>query len=349
MANLSTSYSPKEFQLAIAHEAAVGTASSTDADYILINIDSIEMPSLNPQQVLDVRHGAGRTLKEVDVFLSNKLTVKEISFSGIADATVLPKLVKNITQDASTFAIEAAYEPEERKVGDTTLADGSTTIPADTGTFSVLVQSPEANNSMLFTGCVLTSLTLNGDISEESGRIKMSGTFKTGMIPSFTSNLAPTSTAHFNTNFFTTDYADDSVTTDADIVIAGVTSPILKSFSCVIENDAQFMGFDQNGNYQIIARALPEVAVTFDAVVKYDADTDGLVASFESQDGSSTVVNTLTAKTDVGGDVPRNIDLSIPKAILTDVSFSEEEAMFLSVSTKAVAGTSGNLIGITIQ
>lgn len=342
MANLSTSYSPKEFQLAIAHEATVGTASSTDADYILINIDSIEMPSLNPQQVLDVRHGAGRTLKEVDVFLSNKLTVKEISFSGIADATVLPKLVKNITQDASTFAIEAAYDPTDIKVGDTT-------ANADTGTFSVLVQSPEANNSMLFTGCVLTSLTLNGDIAEESGRIKMSGTFKTGMIPSFTSNLAPTSTAHFNTNYFTTDYADDAVTTDADIVIAGVTSPILKSFSCVVENDAQFMGFDQNGNYQIIARALPEVAVTFDAVLKYDADTDGLVASFESQDGSSTVVNTLTAKTDVSGDVPRNIDLSIPKAILTDVSFSEEEAMFLSVSTKAVAGTSGNLIGITIE
>lgn len=342
MANLSTSYSPKEFQLAIANEGTVGTASSTDADYILINIDSIEMPSLNPQQVLDVRHGAGRTLKEVDVFLSNKLTVKEISFSGIADATVLPKLVKNITQDASTFAIEAAYDPTDIKVGDTT-------ANADTGTFSVLVQSPEANNSMLFTGCVLTSLTLNGDISEESGRIKMSGTFKTGMIPSFTSNLAPTSTAHFNTNYFATDYADDAVTTDADIVIAGVTSPILKSFSCVIENDAQFMGFDQNGNYQIIARALPEVAVTFDAVLKYDADTDGLVASFESQDGSSTVVNTLTAKTDASGDVPRNIDLSIPKAILTDVSFSEEEAMFLSVSTKAVAGTSGNLIGITIE
>jgi len=342
MANLSTSYSPKEFQLAIAHEGTVGTASSTDAEYILINIDSIEMPSLNPQQVLDVRHGAGRTLKEVDVFLSNKLTVKEISFSGIADATVLPKLVKNITQDASTFAIEAAYDPTDIKVGDTT-------SNADTGTFSVLVQSPEANNSMLFTGCVLTSLTLNGDIAEESGRIKMSGTFKTGMIPSFTSNLAPTSTAHFNTNYFTTDYADDAVTTDADIVIAGVTSPILKSFSCVIENDAQFMGFDQNGNYQVIARALPEVAVTFDAVVKYDADTDGLVASFESQDGSSTVVNTLTAKTDVSGDVPRNIDLSIPKAIITDVSFSEEEAMFLSVSTKAVAGTSGNLIGITIE
>ena len=67
MANLSAAFSPKEFELAIAHEATVGTASSTVGDYILINIDSIEMPSLNPQQVLDIRHGAGRTLKEVDI------------------------------------------------------------------------------------------------------------------------------------------------------------------------------------------------------------------------------------------------------------------------------------------
>lgn len=339
--NLKTSYSPKEFELAIAHEATVGTASSTVGDYILMNIDSIEMPSLNPQQVLDVRQGAGRTLKAVDVFLSNNLTVKEISFSGIADATVLPKLIKNITQDASTFAIEAAYSPEELKVGGTQI--GGSTTPADTGTFSVLLNVPEADNSMLFTGCVLTSLTLSGDISEESGRIKMSGTMKTGMKPSFASNLNPSSTAHFNTNYFTTDYGDDA-DTNAVTTIAGITDPVMKSFSCTIENDAQFMGFNAAGDYQIIARALPEATATFDSVIKYDADTDGLIASFEGQ-STSTVVNTLTAK----DSVTRNVDFSIPKAIITDVSFSEEEAMFLSVSTRAVAGTSGNLIGITIQ
>ena len=341
--NLKTAYSPKEFELAIAHEAVVGTASSTDGDYKLINIDSIEMPALNPQQVLDVRHGAGRTLKAVDMFLNNNLTVKEISFSGVADATILPKLVKNITQDGSADGISsilAAYNPDEIKVGDST---GSGATDLDTATFSVLLNVPESSNSMLFTGCVLTSLTLNGDIAEESGRIKMSGTFKTGMKPAFNSNLNPTSTTHFNTNYFTTDYGDDA-DTNAVTTIADVTEPILKSFSCTIENDAQFMGFNAAGDYQIIARALPECIVTFDSVVKYDADTDGLVASFEQQ-STSTVANTLTAK----DSVTRNVDFSIPKAIITDVSFSEEEAMFLSVSTRAVAGTSGSLIDITIE
>ena len=51
MANLKASFSPKEFELAIAHEETVGTATSTLTNFKLLNIDSIEMPSLNPQQV----------------------------------------------------------------------------------------------------------------------------------------------------------------------------------------------------------------------------------------------------------------------------------------------------------
>ena len=105
------------------------------------------------------------------------------------------------------------------------------------------------------------------------------------------------------------------------------------------------MGFNAAGNFQIIARALPEASVTFDSVIKYDADTDGLAANFEGQDGSSTVANTLTGK----DGATRNVDISIPKSVITDVSFSEEEAMFLSVSTRGVAGTSGNLVAFTIQ
>tara|TARA_A100001011_G_scaffold322101_1_gene343328 strand:+ start:203 stop:1210 length:1008 start_codon:yes stop_codon:yes gene_type:complete len=335
MANVKTSFSPKEFELAIAHEETIGTATSTLTNFKLLNIDSIEMPALNPQQVLDVRHGAGRTLKTVDMFLSNNLTVKEISFTGVADATVLPLLLKNITQtsNVASLHIPASYDPSELKVGD---AGGD----SGTSTFSVLLNVPESSNSMMFTGCVLTSLTLNGDIGEESGRIKMSGTFKTGKKPSFTDNNNPSDTSHFNTNYFVTDYEG----TNAAQVIAGVTSPIMKSFSCTLENDAQFMGFDSSGNYQIIARALPEAIVNFESVVKYDSDTDGLVATFEQQ-STSTVANTLTAK----DGATRNIDFSIPKAIITDVSFSEEEAMFLSVSTRAVAGTSGNLVAFTIQ
>jgi len=338
MANSKVSFSPKDFQLAIAPETAAGTAiqAAGNGTFNYINIDSIEFPSLNPQQVLDVRHGTGRTLKAVDMFLTNKLTVKEISFSGIADDTILPVLLQNITQEtSSTYDIEFDYEPTEIKVGDV--------YSDNTGTFTVLIESPQSGYQMLFGGCVLTSLTISADIGEESGRVKFSGTFKSGMVPDLSpTDLAPSNgTAHFNSNYFMSDYGDAG-DPGADTTIAGIADPILKSFSFTLENDAQFMGFDAAGSYQVIARALPEVSATFEASIKYDDETARLVEDFNNQ-STGTVANTLAALTSS----TRNVGVSMPTSIITDVSFSEEEAMFLSVSSKAVAGTSGNLVSIT--
>ena len=208
MAISATSVSPKDFQLGIIKEATAGTAVTSSMN--LINIDSLELPALNPLQVTDVRHGTGRTLKQVDTFASNKVTVKEISFSGIADSTILPILLENITQDSSgvgasgddLYEVLNNYEPSAIDIGTTTDTDNSMT-------FTVAVDNAvNSDYSMVFKGCVLTSLTVNGDIGEESGRVKMSGTFKTGMVPDLSPSSAPTfgSTAHFNNNYFVTDF-----------------------------------------------------------------------------------------------------------------------------------------------
>jgi hypothetical protein len=339
MADLAEGFSPKQFQLAIAAEAdGIGGGEATDADYKFINIDSIEFPSLNPQQVLDVRHGAGRTMKAVDMFLSNKLTVKEISFSGIADATILPMLLSNITTDASSaYEIAFNYAGIDLSYGDS--------VSDNTKTFAVVVITPEAAQQMYFKGCFLTSLTISGDVGEEAGRLKISGTFKSGCIPALNdTSIVPThDRASFNTNYFMTDYGD-SGSTNAVTTIAGISDPVMKSFSLTIENDVVMSGYDTSGNFQQMHRGIPEVAVTFDAVVKYDGDTDNLIQTFGEQ-STSTVANTLTAE----DGVTRNVDISLPTCIITDVSFSEEDAMFLSVSSKAVAGTSGNIVSITIQ
>lgn len=336
MATLAEGFSPKQFQLAIASEDdGIGSGNDADGDYKFINIDSIEMPALNPNQVLDVRHGVGRTLKETDMFLSNKLTVKEISFSGVADDTILPMLLTNITgQTSSPYLIEGDFAGIDLQDGDL--------VSDNTKTFAVVVITPEAAQQQYFKGCVLTSLTISGDIGEESGRLKISGTFKSGHVPALDdTSIVPThDRTSFNNNYFITDYATGEV--GAVTTPFGLTDPVLKSFSLVIENDAIFTGYDSSGNFQQIHRAIPEVSVTFDAVLKYDGTSDNLIQSFETQ-STSTVATTLTAATAS----TRNIGISIPKSILTDVSFSEEDAMFLSVSSKAVAGTSGNLLSIT--
>jgi hypothetical protein len=339
MAISTTSVSPKDFQLAFIKEATAGTA--VVASMNLINIDSIEMPTLNQLQVTDVRHGAGRTLKQVDAFTTNQLTVKEISFSGIADKVVLPLLLENITQDVEggddLYEILNNYEPGG-------IALGTTQVSDNTSTFTVVIDNPvvvgsgsDTARSMIFKGCVLTSLTINADIGEESGRVKMSGTFKSGSMPDLTptsgeSNL-PTfgDTAHFDDNYFMSDFSTTTV--------AGVSECVMKSFSFTLENDAQFMGHDADGNYQIIQRALPEVIATVDTVVKYDGKTANLINAFDSQSlGGAAGHVDIDLQMATG---TNKIGIDIDHTMITDVSFSEEEAMFLSVSQKAIADATG--------
>lgn len=346
MAISTTSVSPKDFQLAFVKEATAGTA--VVASMNLINIDSIEMPTLNQLQVTDVRHGTGRTLKQVDAFTTNELTVKEISFSGIADKVVLPLLLENITQDVAgaddLYEILNNYEPSG-------IALGTTAVSDNTSTFTVVIDNPvslssdSTSRSMIFKGCVLTSLTINADIGEESGRVKMSGTFKSGSVP----DLTPTSgesnvpsfgnTAHFDDNYFMSDFSTTTV--------AGVSECVMKSFSFTLENDAQFMGHDASGNYQVIQRALPEVIATVDTVVKYDGKTANLVNAFDSQSlgGESGHVD-IDLQMASG---TNKIGIDIDHTMITDVSFSEEEAMFLSVSQKAIADATGTNKFFTIK
>ena len=109
-------------------------------------------------------------------------------------------LLENITQDASgAYEIAFNYAGIDLSYGDS--------VSNNTKTFAVVVVTPEAAQQMYFKGCLLTSLTISGDIAEESGRLKISGTFKSGCIPALNdTSIVPThDRASFNTNYFMTD------------------------------------------------------------------------------------------------------------------------------------------------
>ena len=225
-------YSPSEFKLAIKASSTIGTANVSSMN--LVNVDSVTLPALNPNQTLDVRSGDGRTAKVADAYTSEKHTTKEISFSGTADTTVLPLLLQNIVTTAvgsspASYDVAYNYSPPEIQDG----ASGS--ILTDV---TVAVISPEAGNdhSIIFPGCCLTSLSLTGDMGDEGGRIKMSGTFKTGFTPSYAQNKPTSMTAHGSTYYYLTDFTTTRT-------VAGVANSVISSLAINLENDAVFQGY----------------------------------------------------------------------------------------------------------
>ena len=330
--------SPQEFKLAFKPETTIGTANV--ATMQLINVDSVETPALNITQVLDVRTGSGRTAKTTDMFTDEKGTVKEISFSGIADTTVLPILLQAITTTAvgsspASYDIAGAYTPPEIQFG----ASASDNL----NTFTVAISHPEAGNdhSMVFKGCVLTSLSLSGSMATQSGRISMSGTFQTRSLGVY-NNARPTSTSAFGSTFYNMSTFGESSNQTNGVRVAGIDDCVMSDFTLNIENPSEFVGFDSDGNPQAIARAIPEVSVTFDATIKADDNTSGLHASLVA--GATNLTTELTNHATFAS--ATTFGIKIANSVLTSVELSPATAMFYAISTKAVTDGSADLIQI---
>ena len=321
-------FSPKEWEVWILGESALGTAVTHASNMYQLDVDGISMPSLNVNQQLDVRSGVGRTLKTKDFYQDNNLRVVEISLSGRFHDDVIHKaLFENITSETGEdFTVPSGYTPEALQYGESETA-------ADYDTFTLVLKSPDPtgnSKNIELPGCVVTNLTLSSDMGTDGGQYKWSATIQTGCACDF----AETTDAG-NTNYLNTDFFKLSSATATEVLNAAAA---LNSFTLTIDNPAVFSGtrLDAAG-YDTINRAA-ECSVTLDCQVKYDANTDEFINVFDTQTGAFTTNYPfkLTASS-AGG-------IQIDNAVITNVALSEGDLMMLDVSMKAVDDGSDALL-----
>jgi hypothetical protein len=337
-------FSPKQFQLAIQGEAAIGTAD-VDGNMNLVNIDSISMPSLNLTQVFDVRSGSGGRVADVDdILIDEKGVTKEITFSGVFDQTIAPVLLNNIcggaTVSSDLITIPYNYQPDELQTGASGDATKTLTLAIVNPKTSVDNGSNYVNRSMIFAGCVITSLSITGDMSNESGRLKFSATARTGYLSNFTE--ADPSVAAAFTAYGTSFYSLATLSGGVKRTIAGAADSVIQSFSLNIENPTEFVGQSTNGNPDAIVRAIPEISVTLDATVKYDSNS---ASYFEAQKANTDVISNLANDATIGSATSFGFIGSYGR--ITSVAYNEANAMMLDVSTKFFASAANPLIAIT--
>jgi len=337
MAINTAAFSPKQFQVLIAEQDDFGAIEAAGENaYHALDVDSVGFPSLNPTQVLDVRSGS-RVLQKEDFFQDVKASVKEISVSGTATTNALDMLLENIMGEAEgsasgvySFASNAGVQ----SVGKTDTGQAGTLL-------SVILSSPLSNSDLAFKDCVVTSLTLNGDVGTEGGRVKFSVTFQTGTLAEDLSDESISVDTAFaaSENYFMSGWSDTSYRK-----MYGVDDLVLSSFSLTLENPATFSGLVSTG-YEIVSRA-GEFSAVLDATAKYDANTEPLIASFNNQTqqgataAQASIMNNDASLTDGA------FGISLPKSILTNVAFNEADVMMLDISVKAVGDGSNALVEV---
>ena len=330
MAINAKAYSPKQFSFLIAEQDDFGTLNAdsggSSTNWTAVDVDSIGSPSLNLNQTLDVKTGS-RVLQASDFFQDKIGKVIEISVSGTATTEVLDLILGNITQgDTSPYLLQCSS-------GSQTLTTGTEDQTANQ-ILSIFFKTPATGHGLAFKDCFCTSISFNGDAGTEGSRIKFSATFKTGSLPTLNSGDLSIDQVITSNNYFMSNWVSDYR------VLANVSDVLVNSFSLNIENDMSFMGITSTG-YESCAR-VGEISATADFNVKYDDNTDVLFENFHDQVSGAANGEGQTLMSTDNTPSDGEFEFKFAKSVMTNVAFSEGDAMALDVSVKAVGAGIGS-------
>ncbi|QDP49159.1 MAG: hypothetical protein Unbinned2990contig1002_6 [Prokaryotic dsDNA virus sp.] len=330
MANAA--FSPKDFKAWIIKESTPGTVPTITSGLHQLDVDSVTFPSLNVNQVLDVRTQAGRILDKGDFFQDNLYKTTEVSLSGtFHNDAGHRQLMQSVT--GNTLATSA---------GDVNLGYAATGINGEYGvaqadvTFTLVLASPDTVDgyNIIMSGCMVTNFTLSADMGTDGGVYKWSCTISTGNKPTLNNSADEDGTAYTG--------ALISIDGLSATSVYSISTCVLSSFSVAIDSPAVYAGTGTNG-YGAFARG-QEIAVTAAAQVKYDADTRGLIQNFGEQgvtvDTAGAFTMTQSSATDCS--------ISMPTGILTNVALADGDIMMMDVELKGVSNGSGSVLAFDL-
>ena len=328
MATVAHAFSPKEFKCFVISDATnAGSSGIHSSNMQQLDVDSVSFPSLNVNQVMDVRSGVGHTLKDEDFFQDNKLRVVELGLAGtlhddVAHRMLLANICGAAQADDTNQTIASGHKVVSQKYG--------AAVTNNASSLTVVIQPSDVTNQrgIELAGCVVTSFSISADSGTDGGLYKWSATLQTGYLPDLNSTASAGSAVYANTT--TTTLAS------ASGVKVYNTEAILNSFTCTIDYPAVFSGVATTG-FEVVGRGA-ECAVTSEAQVKYDGNTKELVNSFDTQ--LSAIAGNCFNVVNNG-----NYGIQIDNGVLTEVAYNEGDMMMLDVSMKAVDdGTDALLI-----
>ena len=330
MAISSTVYSPSQWQLAIKPETTAGTKNV--ATMQLVNIDTGVSITDAPTIFNEYRAGAGRTKKASDYFATEEGALKTISFSGVADTTVLPILLENcvgVAEASGTVDISVTFTGNAFEIGATSISDNIHTL-------TVALVSPVAGNTRVYAGCVVDSITMTDDAGTDGGRRRFSVTLITKDNPS-NDQSTPTSMSAYGSTYYS--FWD----LQAFKEVAG-QAVVMNKVELTIKANAKMIGVGTDGKAEVVDRGLPGIEVSGNIGIKYDANTMSLYQDFA--DGDNIVIQVSDNATI--GSASLGFKATTCK-ITGDLNPGDSDgASFIDLPFEVLAPASGNMIEIAI-
>ena len=323
-------FSPKDFKAYVIEEATTGTSPAITAALFQLDVDSVSFPTLNVNQVANVRSRTGRVASSDDFFQDNDMRAVEVALSGTWHNDAGHGM---LLQSVAGAALAGA-------AADVSIGTSATTKAGKYGesesekTFTLVLASPDVTDghNILVKGCLCTNFAITADMGTDGGQYKWSATISSGRVPDLTENSAAAGTAYSATQ------VNMAALDVSEVKVASKTAPILSSFSVTVSSPAVYTGVDEGNGYAVFGRN-EEIEVTASATVKLDSVTMELPSEFDTQtEHDNADLLTLNQTTDTA------TSIAIPCGVLTNVAFNEGDIMMLDVEMKALNNGSDAVI-----
>ena len=328
----SSFFSSKELSVGVGIDNAnVGTAATS---FTYIEVESVTPPTFNDIKI-ERRGGSGSGIMTAttDMFHWGKGATIEGSVSGLMTDALVPLLMSNVLGKA---VADSAWSVDGTSTSNVTFEHGDgTPLSNKTLTFAYNGVGSSTDDCVEVPGCVITSLTLSADPNEDGGRMKFDASWisRTRIAIGGTYDaVVSTGAATYSEDYvYLGDYSYNTKVDNTDV--------LLKSFAMTIENPVVFGGFGGNaadGTPQTYIRSVPEMAITVNPVLKYDANCDQLWEDARgSDDGvqAETLASPAFEMTSAASDANRTI--SVTDGTVTEVAWDEGDYLGLSVGIKA--------------
>ena len=358
MTAIANTYSGKEFAVYMACDSAIGTVADGNwTSGTRLDVEGITLPGFAPIQEFEMRSGSGRIAEFDQVFQTSKRVLTEVTLTGRLTQETWHMFIENVCADPvdggtgsdSIITLTNAYAPANLAHNAAFAAD------AFENTVSLYFLAPIAADSYTLVGCVCTNLNVSADMGTASGRFDYSATFQTMYAPAKGAVTVSSAAAIGSNQIFLPDLDDKNIdikdytgSTDADDI-----DPIIQSFNLTVDSPTQFLGAQgSNAEPEVIARAVPELSITFGGSLKYDAETDLLQESFRTS--GESYITFFLADVAVAGttETPTGVFFAatsvskfgmwFARSKLTSCEVTSDDVAAVNFEAKVLAASSGN-------
>lgn len=295
-----------ESKIGIVEESTFGSPYAQAGVFIQLEAD-IPDPDYGVFQDNEPKNHGSRVLEDGQDYTTEKGGTRVIPIQNhIARYKDLAHFFYGVFQSVS----ENASTPFEKTFTWFGEAGTETTQPdfsADAGYFaSIGIQDTIASNHRLFTSCICKSLTVSADLTSGDGRLRTNSEWISGFAALTNANLTgawlPMATAYF-------DFSAPTIKT------IGGSDVVLYGFSFTFNNNGVRVGNDTSGDAETYSTGIPIYDATGSMTVKYDANTDSLIADMLA--GTTRAIQVATGTDGADGNVDFLFDeckiLGIPK------------------------------------